>query len=126
MFLVFDWGVFELGRGNREQIGGLGDRHGGNLGTDLLGEEDALLDRFGGEIRPVCRNQDVLEHYRFSPAPVSFGTGHGASWKRLSGPAHRRRDRDGRTNDTPGSGGLPRTAAAPSGCRSSSRRSACG
>jgi hypothetical protein len=60
MFLVFDWGVFELGRGNREQIGWLGDRHGGDLGTDLLGKEDALLDGLGSEIRPVSRDQDVL------------------------------------------------------------------
>jgi hypothetical protein len=31
----------------------LGDRHSGNLRTDLLGEEDALLDGFGGEVRPI-------------------------------------------------------------------------
>jgi hypothetical protein len=36
------------------------DRHGSNLGTDLLGEEDALLDGLGGEVRPVGRDQDVL------------------------------------------------------------------
>jgi hypothetical protein len=40
------------------------------LGTDLLGEEDALLDGLGGEVRPVGRDQDVLPirrpdwHYR--------------------------------------------------------------
>jgi hypothetical protein len=39
----------------------LGDRHSGNLGTDLLGEEDALLDGFCGEVRPIGRDQDVLE-----------------------------------------------------------------
>ena len=38
-----------------------GDRQGGNLGTDLLGEEDRLLDGLGGEIRPIGRNKDVLE-----------------------------------------------------------------
>src|SRR6516164_10567865 len=65
VFLVFDWGVFELGRRNREQIGWLGDRHGGDLGTDLFGEENGLLDGFGGEIRPVSWDQDVLEHYSF-------------------------------------------------------------
>jgi hypothetical protein len=48
----------------------LGDRQGGNLGTDLLGEEDALLDGLGGEIRPVSRNQDVLEQN--SALPSSF------------------------------------------------------
>src|SRR6516162_7311097 len=61
VFLVFDWGVFELDLLDREQMERLGDRHGGDLGTDLLGEEDSLLDGFGGEIRPVCRDQDVLE-----------------------------------------------------------------
>src|SRR5215472_13145475 len=65
MFLVFDWGVFELGRGNREEIGWLGDRHGGDLGTDLFGEKNALLDGLGSEIRPISRDQDVLEHYSF-------------------------------------------------------------
>jgi hypothetical protein len=39
-----------------------GDRHSGNLGTDLFGEEDALLDGFGGEIRPVSRDQNIPEH----------------------------------------------------------------
>src|SRR6516162_494984 len=68
MFLVFDWGVFELGRGNREQIGWLGDRHAGDLGTDLLGEEDGLLDGFGGEIRPVSRDQNIPEHRVLLPA----------------------------------------------------------
>src|SRR6516162_7782390 len=45
-----------------------GDRHGGDLGTDLFGEEDSLLDGLGGEFRPVSRDQDVLEHYSFPPA----------------------------------------------------------
>src|SRR5215831_4072182 len=36
MFLVFDWGVFEVGRGNGAQIGWLGDRHGGDLGPISL------------------------------------------------------------------------------------------
>jgi len=43
----------------------LGDRHRGNFGTDLFGEKNALLDGLGGEIRPVSRDQDVLEHYSF-------------------------------------------------------------
>jgi hypothetical protein len=50
MFLVFDWGVFKLGRGNREKMEWFGDRHGGNLGTGLFGEKNALLDGLGGEI----------------------------------------------------------------------------
>jgi hypothetical protein len=50
----------------------LGDRHGGDFGTDLLGEEDALLDGFGGEIRPVGRDQHVLEQCSSPPVSVSF------------------------------------------------------
>jgi len=50
VFLVFDRGVFELARLDREQMERLGDRYGGNLGTDLLSEEDSLLDGLGGEI----------------------------------------------------------------------------
>jgi hypothetical protein len=30
-----------------------GDRHGGNLGTDLLGKEHALFDGLGDEIRCI-------------------------------------------------------------------------
>src|SRR5947209_8646326 len=37
------------------------DRHGGNPGTDLLGEGDTLLNGLGREIRPIGRDQDVLE-----------------------------------------------------------------
>jgi hypothetical protein len=44
-----------------------GDRHGGDFGTDLLGEEDALLDGFGSEIRPVGRDQDILEQCNSPP-----------------------------------------------------------
>jgi hypothetical protein len=51
---------------------GFGDRQGGNLGTDLLGEENALLDRFGGEVRPVCGDQDVFEQYRSPHVSVLF------------------------------------------------------
>jgi len=39
-----------------------GDRHGGDLGTDLLGEEDGLLDGLGGEIRSVSGDQNIPEH----------------------------------------------------------------
>src|SRR6516162_3991100 len=70
VFPVFDRGVFELARGNREKMEWFGDRHGGNLGTDLLGEEDALLDGFGGEVRPIGRDQDALEHRVLLPAPI--------------------------------------------------------
>src|SRR5215468_6411098 len=65
VLLVFDRGVFELARGNREKMEWFGDRHGGDLGTNLFGEEDALLDGLGGEIRSVSREQDVLEQYGF-------------------------------------------------------------
>src|SRR5215472_5878423 len=40
----------------------LGDRHRGDLGTDLLGEEDGLLDRLRSEVRPISRHQDAFEH----------------------------------------------------------------
>src|SRR5580704_15159513 len=61
MLLVFDRGVFQLARCDRDQLEWLGDRHGGNLGTDLLGEGDTLLNGLGREIRPIGRDQDVLE-----------------------------------------------------------------
>ena len=60
MLLVFDWGVFELARGNREKMEWFGDRCSGDLSTDLFGEEDALLDRVDGEIRPVSRERMFL------------------------------------------------------------------
>jgi hypothetical protein len=46
VLLVFDWRVAELVRLGSEQMGWkwLNNRHGGYLGTDLLGEENALLD----------------------------------------------------------------------------------
>src|SRR5215472_15246742 len=47
-----------------------GDRHGGDLGTDLLGEEDALLDGFSGEIRPVSRDQNIPEHIGLLLSPL--------------------------------------------------------
>jgi hypothetical protein len=72
MLFIFDRGVFELARRDRDQMERLGDRQGGNLGTDLLGEEDALLDGFGGEVRPVSRDQDVFEQYSSPPVSASF------------------------------------------------------
>src|SRR6516225_1190017 len=72
VFLVFDRGVFELARGNREKMEWFGDRCSGDLSTDLFGEEDALLDGLGGEFRSICRDQDITEHYSFPPASVSF------------------------------------------------------
>jgi hypothetical protein len=89
MLLVFDRGVFELARRDREQMERLGDRHGGNLGADLLGEEDALLDGLGGEIRPVGRDQDVLEQYSSPPACVSFCREDGRNrWAKSISPRH--------------------------------------
>jgi hypothetical protein len=46
---------------DREQMEWFRDRHGGNLGTDLFGEKDSLLDRLGGEIRPIGRDKNVPE-----------------------------------------------------------------
>jgi len=60
MPLIFDRGVFELAWHDREQMERLGDRHCGNLGADLLGEKDALLDGLRGEVRPVGRDKDIL------------------------------------------------------------------
>jgi hypothetical protein len=50
----------------------LSDRDSGNLGTDLLGEEDALLDGLDCEIRSIGRDQDVLEQYSSPPVAASF------------------------------------------------------
>ena len=47
---------FELDLLDREQLEWFGNRYGGDLGTDLFGEEDALLDGLGGEIRSVSRD----------------------------------------------------------------------
>src|SRR6516164_8803191 len=73
MLLVFDRRVFKLAWRDREQMERLGDRHGSNLGADLLGEANALLDGLGGEIRPVGRDQDVLVQYN-SPGLCFFLT----------------------------------------------------
>jgi len=54
------------------------------------------------------------------------GSGRDGSWRRSSAPAPDARGPGGRTSGTPGSSAPPRTAAAPIGCRSSSRRSASG
>src|SRR5580704_8035933 len=50
----------------------LGDRQGGNLGTDLLGEKDTLLDGLDREVRPIGRYPDLLEHYSSPPLSASF------------------------------------------------------
>jgi len=70
MFLVFDRGLFELVRGSREKMEWFGDRHGGDLRTDLRGEKNALLDGFGGEIRSIGWDQDVLEQMVVLPGSV--------------------------------------------------------
>jgi hypothetical protein len=41
----------------------LSDSHSGDLGTDLFGEKDTLLDGLGREVRPIGRDQDVLEQF---------------------------------------------------------------
>ena len=82
MLLVLDRSVFELDLRNRDQLEWFGDRHGGNLGPDLFGEADALLDRFGSEIRPVSRDQNIPEQYAAPPASAPFWRLVG-SWSRL-------------------------------------------
>ena len=44
IFLVFNWGVFQFARREREHMERLSDGHSGDLGTDLFGEKDTLLD----------------------------------------------------------------------------------
>jgi hypothetical protein len=44
-----------------------GDRHGGNLGTDLLGKENSLFDGLGGEVRSIGRDQNIPEQYSSPP-----------------------------------------------------------
>ncbi len=75
MLLVFNWGVFELARGNREQMERLSDRNSGNLGTDLFGEKDTLLDGLGREIRPIVAIRMFLNNVgllRSPPVSASF------------------------------------------------------
>ncbi len=67
-----DRGVFELAWRDRKQMERLGDRHCGNLGADLLGEEDALLDGLRGEVRPVGRDKDILKQVWISSAWCFF------------------------------------------------------
>src|SRR5260370_42335297 len=45
----------------------LSDRHGGDLGTDLFCEANTLLHGLGRAIRPIGRDQDVLEQRGSSP-----------------------------------------------------------
>ena len=56
ILLVFDRGVFQFARSEREHMERLGDRNSGNLGTDLFGEKDTLLDGLGREVRPIGRD----------------------------------------------------------------------
>jgi len=74
VLLVFDWRVAELVRLGSEQMGWkwLGDRNSGNLGTDLFGEKDTLLDGLGREVRPIGRDQDVLEQFGSPLVSASF------------------------------------------------------
>ena len=50
----------------------LGNRHGGNLGTDLFRERDTLLDGLGRKVRPIGRDQDVLEQFGSPLVSASF------------------------------------------------------
>ena len=60
MLNVFVSRVFELARREREHGERLCDRHRGDFGTDLLGESDTVLNRLGGEVRPVGRDRYIL------------------------------------------------------------------
>ena len=64
IFLVYDWGVFQFARREREHTERLNDSHSGNLGTDLFGEKDTLLDGLGREIRRLRSNGDAPERIR--------------------------------------------------------------
>jgi hypothetical protein len=50
----------------------LSDSHSGDLGTDLFGEKDTLLDGLGREVRPIGRDQDVLEQFGSPLVSASF------------------------------------------------------
>ena len=52
----------------------LSNREGGNPCTDLLGKVDSLLDRLAGEIRPVSRDQDILEHIDLLLSAIQVAT----------------------------------------------------
>jgi hypothetical protein len=67
MLVVFVPRVFDLVRRERERGERLCDRHRGDFGTDLLGESDTVLNRLGGEVRPVGRDQYIL--VQGSPPP---------------------------------------------------------
>jgi hypothetical protein len=67
MLNVFVSRVFELARREREHGERLCDRHRGDFGTDLLGESDTVLNRLGGEVQPVGRDQYIL--VQGSPPP---------------------------------------------------------
>jgi hypothetical protein len=43
-----------------------------DFGTDLFGEVDTLLDGLDGEVRPVRRDLDVIEHRSSSYCFVSL------------------------------------------------------
>jgi hypothetical protein len=80
---MFNRGVFELDLRNRDQLEWLGNGHSGNLRINLLGEEDALLDRFSGEIRPsvgirmFLNNLPPPSHFL---RPVDRGVATGSKW----------------------------------------------
>jgi hypothetical protein len=57
-----------------------GDRHSGDLGTDLFGEKNALLDGLGGEIDPSVGTRTFLNIIVF-PLPLFLSDD---LWARLS------------------------------------------
>jgi hypothetical protein len=71
MLLIFDRGVFELAWRDRKQMERLNDRHCGDLGADLLGEEEALIDGLRGEVRPVVGIRIFLNKCGSPPLSVS-------------------------------------------------------
>ena len=92
-----------------------------------IGLDQAGVDRkaFAGD-EPFC---DATAHHRLEHLPQNVALAEAAMTVlgegRMIGTSPRQTEA-GRTIDRPGSGGPPRTAAAPTGCQSNSRRSASG
>jgi hypothetical protein len=61
-------------RGSKTLFARRGHRHGGNLGSDLLGKEDVMPSVLGAEMRPVGRDQNILDKVvlLLPPCPASM------------------------------------------------------
>ena len=65
--------VFESAWGSRQQMERLGEQPGGDLCTDLLGEEDAF-GSLGGEVLSIGRDQDIPDNMVLLP-PLLLSVG---------------------------------------------------